>query len=89
MKAIGCWMYVGESSNVGQVGLQFYDAEGEALSFLQPVDWTGWKWIETPITAEQRGSRRYPQKRQELPPRPAAEKRERDLVLEEVGPQWS
>ncbi len=49
--AVGCWFHLSEGANVREVGLQFYDNEGEALVYLVPADWTGWKWVETPLTA--------------------------------------
>ena len=49
--ALGCWFHLAEGANVREVGFQFYDNEGEALLYLVPANWTGWKWVETPITA--------------------------------------
>ncbi len=49
--AVGCWFHLAEGANVREVGLQFYDNEGESLIYLVPANWTGWKWVETPLTA--------------------------------------
>ena len=45
-KTVGFWAYLAPDANVESVGLQTYDAEGEALLFQVPANWTGWKWIE-------------------------------------------
>lgn len=50
--ALGCWVYLAAGANVKQVGFQIQDNEGESLVCLTAADWTGWKWIETPVTAE-------------------------------------
>ena len=49
--AVGCWFHLTEGANVREVGFQFYDNEGEALLYLVPANWTGWKWVETLMTA--------------------------------------
>jgi len=48
--ALGCWFYLPKDANVREVGLLIVDNEGESLQFLTPADWTGWKWVETPVT---------------------------------------
>ncbi len=49
--AVGWWFHLTEGANVRELGLQFYDNEGESLIYLVPANWTGWKWVETPLTA--------------------------------------
>ncbi len=49
---VGCWVHLPPDANVQKVGFQIYDRGGEAFIFLTPADWTGWKWIETPLTTD-------------------------------------
>ena len=49
---LGLWVYLGRDPNVGEVGLQVYDQEGECFIKLVPANWTGWKWVELETTAE-------------------------------------
>lgn len=51
IKAVGMWVHVAEDANVEKVGLQIHDSESESLIHLVPVDWTGWRWVETPLKA--------------------------------------
>ena len=48
---IGAWVYLTPESNVGEVGFQITDAEGEVLLCKTPADWTGWKWVEMNLAA--------------------------------------
>ena len=50
--ALGCWVYLSDNANVKSVGFQIHDNEQEVLTQLVPADWTGWKWIEIPVTTE-------------------------------------
>lgn len=52
MLALGAWFYVAPGANVKLVGFQVDDAEGEALVHLPPANWTGWRWVETPISVQ-------------------------------------
>lgn len=56
--ALGGWFYLAENANVREVGFQVYDHEGEALLYLAPVEGTGWRWIEAPLTGWKQA---YPQ----------------------------
>lgn len=49
---LGTWVYLDKSSNVEKLGLQVYDAEGEALMATVPASWEGWKWIEFELNAD-------------------------------------
>ena len=49
-RAIGLWIHLTDAANLARVGVQFYDAEGEALMMLVPADGTGWKWIELDLS---------------------------------------
>lgn len=44
--ALGLWVYLEEDANVDKLGIQVYDAQGEALLMLTPADFSGWRWIE-------------------------------------------
>ncbi len=57
-RSIGAWIHLAEECNVGRVGVQMYDAQGEALVILVPADWTGWKWIEVDLADAEQA---YPQ----------------------------
>ncbi len=45
-------VHLSEAANVARLGVQLYDAEGEALIALVPADWTGWKWVELDLSGE-------------------------------------
>ena len=48
-RTIGLWIHLAEGCNVGRVGVQIYDARGEALMILVPAEWTGWRWVEVDV----------------------------------------
>jgi len=50
MRTVGLWVHLSEAANVARLGVQLYDAEGEALISLVPADWTGWKWVELDLS---------------------------------------
>ena len=50
--ALGLWVYLDEDANIEMLGIQVYDARGEALLMLAPADWSGWKWIEFATTGD-------------------------------------
>ena len=50
--ALGLWVCLTDTANLDRLGIQVYDAEGEALMMLTPADWRGWKWIEFPTTGQ-------------------------------------
>ena len=43
---LSVWVYLSDDSNVSEVGLQVWDANGEGLTEKFPADWHGWKRIE-------------------------------------------
>lgn len=45
-EGLAVWVYLAPDANVGSVGFQFYDAQGEGLLFQTPATWTGWKQVE-------------------------------------------
>lgn len=57
-RTIGVWVYLAEDANVARVGVQVYDAQGEALLAVVPADWTGWKWVEVDLADAKQA---YPQ----------------------------
>lgn len=48
---LGVWVYVDDTSNVGSVGFQIYDGEGEALMYKTEMEGFvgGWKFIEAQL----------------------------------------
>jgi hypothetical protein len=60
VQTIGLWVHLTEDSNVARVGVQLYDAQGEALMVLVPADWTGWKWIELDSQDTESGKKNVP-----------------------------
>ena len=42
-RSLSLWVYLEPGANVQSVGLQIYDAEGEAFLSQIPADWIGWK----------------------------------------------
>ena len=58
VQTFGMWVRLTEQSNVARVGLQLYDAQGEALMVLVPADWSGWKWIDLDVADVEQS---YPQ----------------------------
>jgi len=73
---IGLWVHLADESNVARVGVQLYDAQGEALMVLVPADWIGWKWIEVDLADVQQA---YPQ---------ADKNRTADYPLKSVHVVW-
>jgi len=59
--ALGLWVCLDGKANIEKLGIQVYDAQGEALWMLVPADWRGWKWIEF-ATAGDHVQQAYPQK---------------------------
>ena len=57
-QTIGLWIHLSDDANVARIGMQLYDAQGEALMVLVPADWTGWKWIELDLADVEQA---YPQ----------------------------
>ena len=57
---LGLWVYLEPNANVDTLGIQVYDAQGEALMMLVPADWSGWKWVEF-ATAGEHVRQSYPQ----------------------------
>jgi hypothetical protein len=51
LAAVGIWVHLGAEANVGSLGFQVYDGEGEALMFKIPADWTGWRWVEADLAS--------------------------------------
>jgi hypothetical protein len=49
---LGIWVYLSEASNVSEIGLQLWDANGEGLTVRVPADWTGWKLVEFDAAAD-------------------------------------
>ena len=47
---VGMWVHLGPGANVGTVGFQFHDGEGESLTVSVPADWQGWKWVEADLS---------------------------------------
>ncbi len=45
-KKLAVWVYLSEDSNVSELGLQLWDANGEGLIERIPADWQGWKLVE-------------------------------------------
>lgn len=43
---LSVWVYLSEDSNVSEIGLQLWDANGEGLIERIPADWQGWKLVE-------------------------------------------
>ena len=84
--AFGCWFHLTEDANVREVGFQFHDNEGEALQYLVPADWTGWKWVETPVTAAAL-KQAYPQRDKNGAHRHAHQGRPYHLVVQRAGRQ--
>ena len=60
-EALGLWVYLDEGANVGKVGIQVEDGQGEAIMMLRPAEWTGWKWVEF-ATMGPHVQQAYPQK---------------------------
>ncbi len=58
VQTVGLWVHLTSEANVARVGVQVYDAQGEALMILVPADWSGWKWIELDLAATEQS---YPQ----------------------------
>ncbi|WOO40292.1 hypothetical protein [Rubellicoccus peritrichatus] len=46
VQQIELFVNLSESANVGTLGLQFYDNEGEVFILHVPADWVGWKLLE-------------------------------------------
>ena len=42
---LALWVYLSPDSNVSELGLQLWDADGEALTEKIPADWQGWRQI--------------------------------------------
>lgn len=60
---IGVWIYRDSTSNVGEVGFEVTDAEGEMHLLKRATDESGWQWIEANLTKDEfRPS--YPQGKQ-------------------------
>lgn len=57
-RTIGVWLQLSESSNAASVGIQVYDAQGEALMAVVPAEWSGWKWVEVDLAD---AAQSYPQ----------------------------
>jgi hypothetical protein len=57
---LGLWVYLEKNANIEKLGIQVYDAQGEALMMLVPADWSGWKRIEFATTGAQ-VQQAYPQ----------------------------
>lgn len=51
-KALGVWVYLERNANIDKVGIQAYDAQGEALMMLVSADWSGWRWVEFEMVGE-------------------------------------
>ncbi|MAX25721.1 MAG: hypothetical protein CMJ19_14580 [Phycisphaeraceae bacterium] len=51
---LGVWVYVDQTSNVGSVGFQIYDGEGEALMYKTELEGFvgGWKFIEAQLNGK-------------------------------------
>ncbi len=43
---LAVWVYLSEDSNVSEIGLQLWDANGEGLIERIPADWQGWNLVE-------------------------------------------
>ena len=44
-RELGLWFHLDEDANIEKLGIQVYDAQGEALLMQTPANWTGWKWV--------------------------------------------
>jgi len=75
-RTIGLWVHLTEDSNVARVGVQLYDAQGEALMVLVPASWMGWKCIELDLADVEQS---YPQ---------ADKNRAADYPLKSVHVVW-
>jgi len=52
LQRIGYWAHFSDQANVARLGVQLYDADGEAFLLTTDAPGTGWHWVEFDLTQD-------------------------------------